>query len=73
MLLTVIIKKTKSVKACTAQNNDVCFNKSEARKYIKDAMECLAHCTTDEVCAESIANLSVVLLDLTDESSCDLL
>lgn len=73
MLLTVIIKKTKSVKACTSENNDVCFSKSEACKYIKDAMECLAHCTNDEVCAESIANLSVVLLDLTDESSCNLL
>lgn len=73
MLLTVIIKKTKSVKACTSQNNDVCFNKSEACKYIKDAMECLAYCTDDKVCAESIANLSVVLLDLTDESACNLL
>lgn len=73
MLLTVIIKKTKSVKACTSENNDACFGKSEACKYIKDAMECLAHCTNDSVCAESIANLSVVLLDLTDESECNLL
>lgn len=44
--------------------------KEKAIHHIKHAMECLALVENDSVCSESIANLSVVLLDLCDDA-CD--
>ena len=57
------IKKT--VKAYDDITSDASVKKDEAVCYIKNAMEALA-LSDDECCKESIANLSVVLVDLQD-------
>lgn len=58
------MKIRKSVKAsCCDDQPDY---KQEALSYIKAAMDCLALVPDDDVCKDSIANLSVVLIDLSD-------
>lgn len=57
------IKKSTSVNAATSVNNK--SNYDEAQKHIKCAIDALGKQAKDDVLAkESIANLSVVLLDL---------
>ena len=50
---------------CMAPDNCGWDAKSEAIACIKSAVDYLTQCADEPVCKESIANLSVVLLDLT--------
>ena len=55
----------------TAVSASTCCGGSDARKdamcHIKKAMDCLALVEGDPICCDSIANLSVVLIDLCPE------
>lgn len=57
--------KKKAVNACSGVETDANVKKNQAVCYIKSAMEALA-LVDEECCKESIANLSVVLVDLQD-------
>lgn len=57
--------KKKSIKACSDLATDAEVKKNQAVCYIKSAMGALA-LVDDKCCKESIANLSVVLVDLQD-------
>lgn len=62
------ITKSKSVKACSVVSNSNA--KQDAVKHIKAAMDCLAM-ESDDVSKDSIANLSVVMIDLCPQGVCD--
>ena len=61
------ITKSKSVKACSTVKSNP---KQDAIKHIKAAMDCLAM-ESDNVSKDSIANLSVVMIDLCPQGVCD--
>lgn len=56
-----ISKGNKRIKACDGIG---CSPREKAARYIKCAMECLAKCPDDDICRDSIGNLSVVLVDI---------
>lgn len=56
-------KNVKASEECP-EAMDIC-PKEQAACYIKSAIEALTECPDDPICRDSIANLSVVILDLT--------
>lgn len=64
--------KVKKVVKSSLDNCGHCCDKdpkAEAIRHVKKAMHCLALVeNSDDVCCESIANLGVVLADLSDDS-----
>lgn len=59
------IKKSSAVKAGSCmKHNCKCDHKKEAMNHIQAAMDALSLVENDPVCEDSIANLSVVFLDL---------